>query len=75
MIKIRKELWFGLGLMALIIVASAGVLLAADTITRGHLGLLMLAMVVVAIMRGTSTKCYAHPRPHSSCAPLHEVQN
>jgi len=55
MIKIRKELWFGLGLMALIIVASAGVLLAADTITRGHLGLLMLAMVVVAIMLGFPT--------------------
>jgi TRAP-type mannitol/chloroaromatic compound transport system permease large subunit len=54
-IKIRKELWFGLGLMALIILASAFVLLSADTITRGHLGLLMLAMVVVAIMLGFPT--------------------
>lgn len=54
-IKIRRELWFGLGLMALIIVASAFVLLSADNITRGHLGLLMLAMVVVAIMLGFPT--------------------
>jgi TRAP-type mannitol/chloroaromatic compound transport system permease large subunit len=54
-IKIRKELWFGLGLMALIILASAFVLLSADTITRGHLGLLMLALVVVAIMLGFPT--------------------
>ncbi len=53
--KIRKELWFGLGLMALIILASAFVLLSAETITRGHLGLLMLAMVVVAIMLGFPT--------------------
>src|SRR5512135_535954 len=53
--KIRKELWFGLGLMALIILASAYVLISAETITRGHLGLLMLAMVVVAIMLGFPT--------------------
>jgi TRAP-type mannitol/chloroaromatic compound transport system permease large subunit len=54
-IKIRKELWFGLGLMALIILAIVVVLLSADNITRGHLGLLMLALVVVAIMLGFPT--------------------
>jgi TRAP-type mannitol/chloroaromatic compound transport system permease large subunit len=53
--KIKKELWFGLGLMALIMLGCAYVLLAADTITRGHLGLLMLALVVVAIMLGFPT--------------------
>jgi TRAP-type mannitol/chloroaromatic compound transport system permease large subunit len=54
-IQIRKELWFGLILMALIIVASAFVLLSVETITRGHLGLLMLSLVVVAIMLGFPT--------------------
>jgi TRAP-type mannitol/chloroaromatic compound transport system permease large subunit len=53
--RIRKELWFGFILMALIVAGAAYVLLAADTITRGHLGLLMLALVVVAIMLGFPT--------------------
>jgi TRAP-type mannitol/chloroaromatic compound transport system permease large subunit len=54
-IQIRKELWFGLSLMALIIAGSAFMLLSVDTITRGHLGLLMLSLVVVAIMLGFPT--------------------
>jgi len=53
--KIRKELWFGLSFMALIVTGAAFVLLRADTITNGHLGLLMLALVVVAIMLGFPT--------------------
>jgi TRAP-type mannitol/chloroaromatic compound transport system permease large subunit len=53
--KIRKELWFGLSLMALILVSIAVVWLRADTITNGHLGLLMLALIVVAIMLGFPT--------------------
>jgi TRAP-type mannitol/chloroaromatic compound transport system permease large subunit len=53
--KIRKELWFGLIFMALIIVAATGMLLSADRITDGHLGMLMLSMVVVAIMLGFPT--------------------
>jgi len=53
--KLRKELWFGLSFMALIVVLAAGVLLSADTITQGHLGLLMLSLVVVAIMLGFPT--------------------
>ena len=53
--KIRKELWFGFALMALIIAGALYVFLSAETITRGHLGLLMLSLVVVAIMLGFPT--------------------
>jgi len=54
-VKIRKELWFGLVIMGLIIAGTAFMLLSADTITNGHLGLMMLALVVVAIMLGFPT--------------------
>jgi TRAP-type mannitol/chloroaromatic compound transport system permease large subunit len=53
--KIRKELWFGFSLMALIIVGALGMLLGADKVTNGHIGLLMLSLVVVAIMLGFPT--------------------
>jgi TRAP-type mannitol/chloroaromatic compound transport system permease large subunit len=53
--KIRNELWFGFILMALIIAGTAVMLLMAPTITTGHLGLMMLALVVVAIMLGFPT--------------------
>jgi TRAP-type mannitol/chloroaromatic compound transport system permease large subunit len=53
--KIRKELWFGFTLMAMIIAAALYVLGSAETISRGHLGLLMLSLVVVAIMLGFPT--------------------
>lgn len=53
--KIRKELWFGFTIMGLIIAGTAVMLLSADTLTRGHLGLMMLALVVVAIMLGFPT--------------------
>ena len=53
--KIRKELWFGFSLMAIILVAIGVVLLRAETLTNGHLGLLMLALIVVAIMLGFPT--------------------
>jgi TRAP-type mannitol/chloroaromatic compound transport system permease large subunit len=52
---IRRELWFGLSFMALIVTGAAAVLVSADTITNGHLGLLMLSLVVVAIMLGFPT--------------------
>jgi TRAP-type mannitol/chloroaromatic compound transport system permease large subunit len=52
---IRRELWFGLSFMALIAVGAGSVLASADTITNGHLGLLMLSLVVVAIMLGFPT--------------------
>jgi TRAP-type mannitol/chloroaromatic compound transport system permease large subunit len=53
--KIRKELWFGFILMGLIIAGTAVMLLSAPKITNGHLGLMMLALVVVAIMLGFPT--------------------
>jgi len=53
--NIRKELRFGFALMAIIVVAALYVLLSADVISRGHLGLLMLSLVVVAIMLGFPT--------------------
>src|SRR5512141_2166036 len=53
--KIRKELWFGFALMALLIIGALYLFLSAETITRGHLGLLMLSLVVVAIMMGFPT--------------------
>jgi len=53
--KIRKELWFGFILMGLILLGVAIILLRADSITNGHLGLLMLGLIVVAIMLGFPT--------------------
>jgi TRAP-type mannitol/chloroaromatic compound transport system permease large subunit len=53
--KIRKELWFGFTLMGLILLGVAIILLRADTITNGYLGLLMLGLIVVAIMLGFPT--------------------
>ena len=53
--KIRKELWFGLSFMGLIAFAVLLMLLNVDKITNGHLGLVMLALVVVAIMLGFPT--------------------
>ncbi|MFN4329921.1 MAG: TRAP transporter large permease subunit [Limnobacter sp.] len=52
---IRKELYFGLGIMALIL-AGVGIFMPAPSdMTNGHLGLLMLSLVVVAIMLGFPT--------------------
>ena len=53
--KIRKELWFGFVLMALIVAAAIGMLLSVEKVTNGHIGLLMLSLVVVAIMLGFPT--------------------
>ncbi len=53
--KIRKELYFGFGIMGLIAAGALAMLVLSDTITNGHLGLLMLALVVVAIMLGFPT--------------------
>jgi len=53
--KIRKELWFGLVFMALVVIGAATMLLSVEKITNGHLGLLMLCMVVAAIMLGFPT--------------------
>ncbi len=53
--KMRKELWFGLVLVALILVPTIVLMPAPWNMTPGHLGLLMLSLVVVAIMLGFPT--------------------
>jgi TRAP-type mannitol/chloroaromatic compound transport system permease large subunit len=52
--KLRKELWFGFSLMAIIVLAIV-VFMPWGNMTNGHLGLLMLALIVVAIMLGFPT--------------------
>jgi TRAP-type mannitol/chloroaromatic compound transport system permease large subunit len=52
--KVRKELWFGFSLMAIIVTAVA-LFTPWGNLTNGHLGLMMLAMIVVAIMLGFPT--------------------
>ncbi|MBK7654414.1 MAG: TRAP transporter large permease subunit, partial [Betaproteobacteria bacterium] len=51
----KKEVWFGLSIMALVVLAAFILLPAPSLMTNGHLGLLMLALVVVAIMLGFPT--------------------
>jgi TRAP-type mannitol/chloroaromatic compound transport system permease large subunit len=53
-VKIRKEMLFGFGIMALIVIPVI-VLTPWTQLTNGHLGLIMLAMIVVAIMLGFPT--------------------
>lgn len=53
--KVRKELWFGFSLMAIIVIAALYMLVSVQQIERGHVGLLMLSLVVVAIMLGFPT--------------------
>ncbi len=52
--KIRKELWFGFSLMAVILLVTA-VFMPWTNMQNGHIGLLMLSLVVVAIMLGFPT--------------------
>src|SRR5687767_3604625 len=54
MMKLRKELWFGYVLMALII-SVVLIFTPWTNLNNGHLGLIMLAMIVVAITRGCPT--------------------
>jgi len=51
---VKKELRFGFALMAIILIAIA-VFLPWGNLTNGHLGLLMLSLVVVTIMLGFPT--------------------
>jgi TRAP-type mannitol/chloroaromatic compound transport system permease large subunit len=52
--KIHKALWFGLSCIGLVILMIA-FLTPWDNLTTGHIGLLMLALIVVAIMLGFPT--------------------
>jgi TRAP-type mannitol/chloroaromatic compound transport system permease large subunit len=51
----RKEVWFGLSIMAMIVVAIFVLMPSPSDMTNGHLGLLMLALIVIAIMLGFPT--------------------
>ncbi|PLC53686.1 C4-dicarboxylate ABC transporter [Pollutimonas nitritireducens] len=51
----RKEVWFGLSILASVIIALVVFMPAPADITNGHLGLLMLGLIVVTIMLGFPT--------------------
>ncbi len=52
--KLRKELWFGFSLIALIVLPTL-LLMPWGHLTNGHLGLMMLSLIVVGIMMGFPT--------------------
>jgi len=52
---VRKEVWFGLSIMAAVVISVFVLLPSPSEMTNGHLGLLMLALIVVAIMLGFPT--------------------
>ncbi len=51
----RKEVWFGLSILMAIVIGIAILMPSPGNITNGHLGLLMLALIVVTIMLGFPT--------------------
>lgn len=51
----RKEVWFGLSIMAAVVIALFVIMPTPAQMTNGHPGLLMLALIVVAIMLGFPT--------------------
>ena len=51
----RKEIWFGLSILAAVVIAIIVLMPAPADMTNGHLGLLMLALIVVTIMLGFPT--------------------
>jgi len=52
---VRKEVWFGLSIMALTVITVFVLMPAPSQMTNGHIGLLMLALIVVGIMLGFPT--------------------
>lgn len=51
----RKEVWFGLSILAAVVIAIIVLMPSPENMTNGHLGLLMLALIVVTIMLGFPT--------------------
>ena len=51
----KKGVWFGLSIMALVVIGLFVAMPSPENITNGHLGLLMLALIVVMIMLGFPT--------------------
>jgi TRAP-type mannitol/chloroaromatic compound transport system permease large subunit len=52
---VRKEVWFGLSIMAAVVIMVFVLMPPPSEMTNGHLGLLMLALIVVGIMLGFPT--------------------
>jgi TRAP-type mannitol/chloroaromatic compound transport system permease large subunit len=52
---VKKEIWFGLSIMAMVVIGVFVLMPAPSQMTNGHLGLLMLGLIVVAIMLGFPT--------------------
>jgi len=52
---VKKQVWFGLAMMAIVVGLVFYILPPPSEMTNGHLGLLMLSMIVVAIMLGFPT--------------------
>ena len=51
----KKEVWFGLTIMALVVAIMLFLLPPPSEMSSGHLGLLMLGLIVIAIMLGFPT--------------------
>ena len=51
----KKGVWWGLVMMALVLIGLFLVMPSREHMTNGHLGLLMLGLIVVAIMLGFPT--------------------
>ncbi len=51
----RKEIWFGLSILIAVVIGVFILMPAPSQMTNGHLGLLMLGLIVVAIMMGFPT--------------------
>jgi TRAP-type mannitol/chloroaromatic compound transport system permease large subunit len=52
---VRKEVWFGLSIMAAVVIMLFVLMPPPSQMTNGHLGLLMLGLIVVGIMLGFPT--------------------
>ena len=51
----KKEIWFGLSILVAVVISIFVFMPAPSQMTNGHLGLLMLGLIVVAIMLGFPT--------------------
>jgi TRAP-type mannitol/chloroaromatic compound transport system permease large subunit len=52
---VKKEIWFGLIILVAVVIGIFVLMPAPSQMTNGHLGLLMLGLIVVAIMLGFPT--------------------
>jgi TRAP-type mannitol/chloroaromatic compound transport system permease large subunit len=52
---VKKEIWFGITILVAVVIGIFVLMPAPSQMTNGHLGLLMLGLIVVAIMLGFPT--------------------